>query len=158
MSLFAARYEKVGKLTLATSGVFVIAAVVIVANHHQSSSSAATLPPAKVMPQQYDNRITQPTATFNLTIGGTKLASGPNNIVVHKGDSVRVNIAAANDEVKVRLAGYDIITEASPGDDTGGAFSFIADTAGSFPFYAIPEQPDGQPQLPDVYLGTIEVK
>lgn len=147
--------RQIGKLVLATSGVVVIAAVVTVAHLHQSSSSAATLPAQYVQPQPYDNSIGKGAASNGLTIDGTRLASGPSTIVAHQGDNVHIPIHAAHGEVKVHLSGYEIITEADSdsGDDASGAFSFIADTKGNFPFYAVPENGGAE-----VYLGTLEVK
>lgn len=147
--------NQTSKLILATSGVFAIAIVITVAHLHQSSSSAAALPAQHVSPQKYESSIGKAPAANGLTIDGARLVSGPSTIVVHQGDNVFIPIRAAHDEVKVHLSGYDIITEADSGsgDDASGAFSFIADTKGNFPFYSVPENGGAE-----VYLGTLEVK
>jgi FtsP/CotA-like multicopper oxidase with cupredoxin domain len=147
------RHVQIGKLVIATTGVFAIALVITIAHLHQSQSSAATLPPQHVQPQQYDGRIGTARATNGLSIDGTRLVSGPANITVHQGDNVYIPITAPKDEVKVHLSGYEIITEAGPDGDAPGAFSFIADTKGNFPFYSVPENGGAE-----VYLGTIEVQ
>jgi hypothetical protein len=92
-------------------------------------------------------------------VDGEKLATGPSKITVKLGSSVRINIEAKEEEVRVKLEGYDIITEHDPSDETPGGFSFIADKAGSFNYYTLAEaEPDGTPHPEQHYLGTIEVR
>lgn len=98
----------------------------------------------KVTPTPIHNsqgRLSDPDRTFNLLVKGTKLISGPSQITVTKGQSVRVNIKAKGGPISVKLDGYGINTESDPSDNVPGGFSFIADQRGTFPFYSVTTAP-----------------
>lgn len=106
---------------------------------------------------EYFERLEKPTATFNLVVEEGKLISGPSKIEVNKDSTVRVNINVEDEEARVRLEGYEIITESDL--PSPGGFSFIANKTGAFNFYALPEDEHEQSDFnkPQV-LGQIIVK
>lgn len=107
--------------------------------------------------KEYFERLEKPTATFNLVVEEGRLISGPSKIEVNKDSTVRVNINVEDEEARVRLEGYEIITESDL--PSPGGFSFIANKTGVFNFYALPEDEHEQSDFnkPQV-LGQIIVK
>lgn len=137
-----------------------ISAFALLVLHSQSSGWAFPQAVKRIRPQHYDSRIGRGDKHYDLTVEDNKLLNGPSDITVHKGDVVRVDIKAVGEEAKLWLTGYDIITESDGQGNAPGAFSFIADTTGSFPFYALGETSGNQEDFsaPQYYLGTIDVK
>lgn len=124
-------------------------------SHRSSSAAVATTAATQTTNGGYDPRIGHPNTTFNLTIDNNRIVSGPSKISVKLGDSVRISMkAGGTKEIGASLPGYGIITESAPEDTDPGGFSFIADKAGSFPFYSIDQQ--STTAVP-VLLGTITV-
>lgn len=144
--------------------VLTIGAVTVIttrdANH---PASAAMIRTKDLSSEEFQRRIASPNKVFDLVVKEHGLMRGPKTIKVNLGDTVRVNISAEGDEeVGVRLDGYDINTEASPVEGAEGGFSFIADTPGTFPFYALEERPvtteiNTEP-LGRTQIGTIVVE
>jgi hypothetical protein len=130
------------------------------ADNKQARSSTNADQTTSAVVQPYDERIKTPDTVFDLVLAGDTLKRGPKDIVVKQGDSVRVNITyASSDEVRVKLAGYDIITEANI--QAPGAFSFIADKTGTFPFYVLSDNDGSDTQsgaTAQHQIGTVTVK
>lgn len=135
--------------------IILLVAVLVARKSPVNTYSRAAAPaPAQPALQPYDTRLAHPNKTFNLAVQDNKLVSGPSQLTVRQGDSVSVRIKAmGTSEIEAKLDGYDITTESAPEDDTPGGFSFIADKAGSFPFYVLGASSPAQ----TYYLGTIVV-
>ncbi len=117
-----------------------------------SKETTAGLP----VPEYFD-KLESPNVVFDLVVEEGKLMSGPSTIEVKKDQSVKVNILVQHEEARVRLEGYEIITESDV--PSPGGFSFIANKTGTFNFYALPEDEheDAVTKEPS-WLGKIIVK
>ncbi len=130
----------------------------------RSTASAPTAPAplsgttTPVASHHYDERVNTPNSVTNLTIEETKVLEGPRTIKVKRGDSVNIEIRAVKEEVRIKLEGYNIITENHPSDNVPGGFNFIADKVGSFKYYALPEEEEGHQNDTPTLLGTIIVE
>ncbi|HEX8350093.1 MAG TPA: hypothetical protein VF598_09020 [Hymenobacter sp.] len=117
---------------------------------------------SRLILQDHDERIGTASkgSEFELVLDEEKLVRGPDKIVVERGASVHINIiAGGHEEAGAYLEGYGITTEADP--EAPGAFSFIADTPGTFAYYALEEPPAGigSDEIPAKYrLGTLVVR
>jgi len=141
--------------------VFVAAGFVYAVDQHVGRAPAKTVPNAvaSMTPDAYTARITHPDVVYKLVVADNKtLASGPSQIIVKLGQSVNVNIYATGTEATVNLKGYNINTEAGVEKGAEGGFHFIADTAGSFPFYALSDDENGAQAVNSHQLGTIVVE
>jgi hypothetical protein len=109
--------------------------------------------------QTYSERLNRPDQVVRLQVEEDKLVSGPRTITVQQGQSVNIEIRAIAEEVRVKLDGYNIITENHPSDNVPGGFNFVADKKGTFHYYALPDKEDHNTQNPvPKLLGTIIVQ
>lgn len=109
-------------------------------------NTAASKPVARA--PVYSDKIgtADPGNTYKLIMDESRLISGPATIRVEQGASVRINITATEEESKLQLEGYDIISEATP--QAPGAFSFIANEKGTFIIYALQEEEAAEDHAP----------
>jgi plastocyanin len=149
------------KIITIGSAVFILGLLLLayVVTHRSGTTSALAQSANSQAAATYDSRIGTPDkdSGYTLVFDGSKLVSGPKHIRVKLGASVKINInEKANEETKVHLEGYDIITESNP--QAPGAFSFIADKAGTFNFYVIPDEDNSASTPAPIQVGEIEVK
>jgi len=130
-----------------------------IAKKYSTNTGASADTSSVVLLQGYTDQVNNPNKTFAIVVDHEKLKAGPSKITVKQGDTVRVNLRAVGEEARAKLDGYNIITESDPSDDVPGGFSFVADTVGSFKYYALSEpNPDGVTPDTQTYLGTVVVE
>jgi len=85
----------------------------------------------------YFEKIGSPESVYDIIVDEGQLISGPSEIRIKKDTAARVNIFVKEEEARLRLEGYEIITESDL--PSPGGFSFIANKTGDFKFYVLPE-------------------
>lgn len=106
---------------------------------------------------EYFDKISSPESVYDIRVDEGKLISGPSEIRIKKDTIVRVNVLVKDEEARLRLEGYEIITESDL--PSPGGFSFIANKTGDFKFYALPEdEHDDVSDEHPVELGHIIVE
>ena len=137
--------------------VGMLAYAVVLAKKHGDNKTTTSSAVADT--HVYDERINSPTKTFDISVDEDKVVKGMAKITVQQNESVRVNIRAVGEEVRVELEGYGIITENDPSDNVPGGFSFVADKKGTFNYYALAEpEADGTISNERHLLGSIIVE
>lgn len=154
------RWIAPGAIALLTIGI-----VTVINTHKQAApAKAATIPASQMTPDEYQARLATPDKNLTLVFKDGKLVSGSSNITVSQNDSVNIDIKNQSaEEVKLDLDGYGIRTEADNSGGDGG-FNFVADKAGTFPYFVEIEDPNVDPLAPNapaptkVQVGTITVQ
>ncbi|HET8708712.1 MAG TPA: hypothetical protein VFL85_00350 [Candidatus Saccharimonadales bacterium] len=129
----------------------------------EAAQKAAITNAATTMnPEEYTKQITNPDTSYELTVRGNKIISGPTHIVVQKGQSVNIDFSTPGSQLNIELEGYDIITETNDVQSASGGFHFIADKRGTFKFF-IPGQAERDTlgtsaPVHDIQLGTVTVE
>lgn len=85
--------------------------------------------------------------TFDLTVTGKKIVSGPQILAANQGDTVTINITDTDEGEELHLHGYDKMVEFKKGEKA--TITFVASASGRFPFELEQSKTD---------LGALEVQ